>query len=82
METTLHFNIPLKVNELADLIRQKLSIQDRQKLAELLFKDSSDDDEPTKEQLIAEIKQAVREVNLVKQGKMKARPVQELLDEL
>jgi len=36
----------------------------------------------TKERLIAEIKEAVKFINLVKQGKRKARPVQELLDEL
>ncbi len=35
-----------------------------------------------KEKLISEIKEAVRQVNLIKQGKLKARPVQELLDEL
>jgi hypothetical protein len=35
-----------------------------------------------KERLIAEIKEAVRQINLIKQGKLKARPVQELLDEL
>ncbi len=35
-----------------------------------------------KERLIREIKEAVRYINLVKQGKRKARPVQELLDEL
>jgi hypothetical protein len=35
-----------------------------------------------KEKLIAEIKEAVRQINLIKQGKLKARPVQELLDEL
>jgi hypothetical protein len=35
-----------------------------------------------KEKLIAEIKEAVKQVNLIKQGKLKARPVQELLDEL
>ena len=35
-----------------------------------------------KEKLISEIKEAVRQINLIKQGKLKARPVQELLDEL
>jgi len=35
-----------------------------------------------KEKLIAEIKEAVKQINLIKQGKLKARPVQELLDEL
>jgi hypothetical protein len=35
-----------------------------------------------KEKLIAEIKEAVKYINLVKQGKRKARPAKELLDEL
>lgn len=35
-----------------------------------------------KERLITEIKEAVKQVNLIKQGKLKARPIQELLDEL
>lgn len=35
-----------------------------------------------KTQLIEEIKEAVRQLNLVKQGKLKGTPVEELLDEL
>ncbi len=35
-----------------------------------------------KKKLINEIKEAVKFINLVKQGKRKGRPVQELLDEL
>ncbi len=35
-----------------------------------------------KERLIAEIKEAVRFINLVKEGKRKARPAKELLNEL
>ena len=60
-------------------------MQERLKLAQLLTDEanpSEDYDEPTKEQLIEEIKQAVREVNRIKKGKMKSRPVKELLDEL
>ncbi|NOS91115.1 MAG: hypothetical protein HOP30_04275 [Cyclobacteriaceae bacterium] len=41
-----------------------------------------DEDEPTKEEILEGIRQAVKEVNLIKQGKLKARPVQDLLDEL
>lgn len=39
-------------------------------------------EEPTKEQLLLELKEAVKELKLVEQGKVKARPVKELLDEL
>jgi len=37
---------------------------------------------PEKAELLEEIKEAVENLNAVKQGKMKARPAKELLDEL
>lgn len=39
-------------------------------------------EEPTKEQILQEIKEAVKELKLVEQGKLKARPASELLNEL
>jgi len=36
----------------------------------------------TKQEILDGIKQAVKEVNLIKKGKLKARPAKELLDEL
>lgn len=45
-------------------------------------KKASQKNSKAKERLIAEIKEAVKQVNLIKQGKLKARPIQELLDEL
>lgn len=38
--------------------------------------------EPTKKQILKELKEAVQELNLVEQGKFRARPAQELLNEL
>lgn len=38
--------------------------------------------EPTKEQILLELKEAVTELKLIEQGKLKARPVKALLDEL
>ena len=38
--------------------------------------------EPTKKEILAGIKQAVKEVNLIKAGKMKGIPARQLLDEL
>lgn len=75
METIL--NIPLTVSQLATLLRQQLPKKDRQELISLL-----QEEEPVNEELATEIKQAVQEVNLVKKGKLKARPIQNLLDEL
>jgi hypothetical protein len=37
---------------------------------------------PTKKEILAGIKQAVKEVNLIKAGKMKGIPARQLLDEL
>jgi hypothetical protein len=37
---------------------------------------------PVKAQLLEEIKEAVENLNLVKQGKLKTRPAKDLLDEL
>ncbi len=42
----------------------------------------TDNDGPTREQLKAEMRQAGQELNLIKQGKLKNRPVKELLSEL
>ncbi len=78
METTLNLNLALTFEQVADLARQ-LPPPERQKLAELL----QDDDEPvTKAQLIEEIREAVRDVKLAKQGKLKLPTLQEFLDEL
>lgn len=40
------------------------------------------EDEVTAEQLKAEIKEAVNEMNFVRKGKVKSRPVEDLLNEL
>ena len=40
------------------------------------------DDDPTPEQLKAEMRQAVKELNLAKQGKLKLKTLSEFLDEL
>jgi hypothetical protein len=38
--------------------------------------------EPSKEELLQELKEAVNELKLIEQGNLKARPVQALLNEL
>lgn len=47
-----------------------------QDLEELEYK------EPTKKQILQELKEAVQELKLLEQEKLKARPAQELLNEL
>jgi hypothetical protein len=78
MESTFNLNIPLTINELATILKKQLPKQDRQTLVHLL----QDEQEVSMSQLKSEIRQAVVEMNLVKKGKLKARPVQDLLDEL
>ena len=39
-------------------------------------------EEPNKEELLKELKEAVVELKLIEEGKLKARPVSELLNEL
>ena len=41
-----------------------------------------ENDEPNKEQVLQGIREAVEEIKLIKAGKLKGRPVQELLNEL
>jgi hypothetical protein len=40
------------------------------------------ENEPTKREILEGIKEAFEEMKLIKAGKLKARPIQELLDEL
>ena len=77
MESIIDFNIPLTINELAIILKRQLPQQDRITLVSLL-----QDDAISLDQLKGEIRQAVKEINLVKKGELNARPVQELLDEL
>jgi len=39
-------------------------------------------EEPSKEQILQELKEAVSQLKLIEQGKLKARPAKALLDEL
>lgn len=39
-------------------------------------------DEPTKEEILDGIREAVKEMKLIKAGKLKGRPIEELLNEL
>jgi hypothetical protein len=39
-------------------------------------------EEPSKTQLLQELRQAVEELTLIQKGKLKSRPAKELLDEL
>ncbi len=73
--------VPLSVDQLAALIRQQLPEPERIRLAHLLAPDD-EYEEPTQAQLVAEMKEAVREVNLAKKGKINLPTLEEFLNEL
>jgi hypothetical protein len=74
----LTLSVPLTFNQLADLALQ-LPKKDRQRLVALLQKEEG---QSAKMQLKTDIKEAIDEVNLYKQGKKELRSVWEVLDEL
>lgn len=48
----------------------------------LSFVKVEEDQEPTKEEILANIKQGFKEMRLVEKGKLKSRPAKEFLNEL
>lgn len=52
------------------------------KSIDFIKKIEEENEEPTKEKTLQGIKQAVKEVNLIKAGKLKARDARELINEL
>ena len=76
METTLHFNttIQLSLNQLIALAKQ-LPKKEQRKLVAIL----EEDDEPTKEQILEQIKS---DYIALKSGTLKTRPLSEFLAEL
>lgn len=52
----------------------------RKSAASIIIKD--DNKEPAKEEALKTIRQGLHEMKLMKQGKIKARPIEELLNEL
>lgn len=79
MSVTLHFDTRLSIPELAGIIRNQLPPEERQELVNLL---QADDELVTKEQLKADLKEAIEEVNEFKQGKKQLRSAWEVLNEL
>jgi hypothetical protein len=52
------------------------------KSLDFVKKIEEEEEEPTKEEILEGFKQAVKELNLVKKGKLKARDARELINEL
>ena len=84
MEAIVKYSIPQSVMELAELIKSKFTAKERLKLVQILQKEPEEEEyeEPTKEQLLQEIREAAEEVKLARQGKIKLQTLEQLLDEL
>jgi hypothetical protein len=70
--------------ELAELIKSRFTAKEQLKLVQILQKEPEEDEyeEPTKEQLLQEIREAAEEVKLTRQGKIKLITLEQLLDQL
>jgi hypothetical protein len=75
MEAVTH--LTLTFNQLADLALQ-LPKPDRLRLVSIL----QDGEEPSKEQVLHGLREAIEEVNLAKQGKIKLKSAREFISEL
>ncbi|MCF2446355.1 hypothetical protein L0657_20520 [Dyadobacter sp. CY345] len=80
MKTTLSLNtdIQLTFNQLKDLAKQ-LPEKQRRELATILV---NEDENITKKQLVAKIKEGLEEVKLYKEGKVTLQSAREFLNEL
>lgn len=79
MEAVAHLttDITLTFSQLAELALQ-LPKPERLRLVSIL----QDGDEPSKEQILQDIREAIEEVNLAKQGKIKLKSAREFINEL
>ena len=78
MENTINFNIPLSFQQLVDLVRQ-LPRPEREKLVTVIQEEDIDEDEPTKAQILENLK---RDYISLKEGRLQTRPIEDILNEL
>jgi hypothetical protein len=78
MENTINFTIPLSFQQLVDLVRQ-LPRQEREKLVTVIQDEQLDEDEPTKAQILENLKQ---DYIALKAGTLKTWPLKDVLNEL
>jgi len=76
MQTSLNVNLSLSFHQLVELARQ-LPKKERAELASILI-----DGEPSKEQILQGLKEAIEEVNLAKKVKIKLKSAREFINEL
>ncbi len=78
MPVSTNIYLPLQFNQLIDLLKA-LPEKEKKKIINVL---KQEDEEPSKEKILEGISQAVKEINLVKAGKLKARDARALINEL
>lgn len=78
METSVNLNVPLSFEQLLGLVRQ-LSRQEQAELVSVLKEEVIENDEPSKEQILADLKE---DLIALKNGTLKTRPIGDILNEL
>lgn len=78
MEKSVNLNIPLSFEQLLGLIRQ-LSRREQAELVSVLREEIVENDEPSKEQILADLKE---DLIALKNGTLKTRPIEDILNEL
>lgn len=90
MSANVQFQTRLTYKQVAELVRQ-LPINDKRRLAKLLEKENAiqhpellDESNltPLQRKTVANIRQGFKELKLMKEGKLQARPLSDLLNEL
>lgn len=75
MNATVQLSIPLTTNQLADLIRKQLSKEEQLRLVTML----QEEQEPAKEATLSDLR---KDLTALRNGKLKTRPITELLNEV
>ena len=76
METTFQLNTSISLSRLAKLLREQLPVQARHELAAMI---QADDDAPTKEQILTQLKE---DYIALQKGTLKTRLLKDVLNEL
>ena len=76
----INANVQLTFHQITDIAKQ-LPKKQKAKLVSILVKEN-EEEEISKAEIIAKIKEGLEEVKLYKQGKIKLQPLREFLEEL
>ncbi|UYZ64303.1 hypothetical protein [Hymenobacter weizhouensis] len=81
---TLHLTIPLTISQLADLLRQQFTADERQKLAELMLEQKPKAKRQKKQlpSVREDVLEALRELKQYQRGEIQLQTLDEFLNEL